>query len=85
MSRLQFKSSPDPRQHVRWALRHAAYICAFLLVVMGLNHADLMRTAYPIVKAVLLIGLLVNLLYFCGYIVIASVKYLGSVYAIRKE
>ncbi len=85
MSRLQFRSSPDPRQHVRWALRHAAYIGAFLLVVIGLNHADLMRTAYPVVKAILLLGLLVNLLYFCGYIIIASVKCLGRVYAIRKE
>ena len=85
MSRLRFRSSPDPMQHVRWALRHAAYIGAFLAVVIGLNLGDLMRTTYPIVKAVLLLGLLINLLYFCGYIIIAGVKYLGRMYAIRRE
>jgi len=85
MSRLQFKDSPDPFQNIRWALQDAVFVGAFVLVAFALNQADLMLTTFPVVKAVLLLGLLINFLYFCGYIIIASIKYAARLHATRKR
>jgi len=85
MAQLRFKTSSDPIQNFLWGLKHAAYFAAFLLTVFLLNRLGAMPTTYAIFKAVLILGLLVNFLYFCGYIVIASVKYLGNAQANRKN
>ena len=85
MSQLRFRKSPDPLRHFVWALQHAAIFGAFALVVFVLNQTDDMRTASALVKAVLILGLLINLLYFCGYIIIATIKYAGRAYEARKN
>ena len=75
MSRLRFKDSPDPVQNVLWALQHTAFTGAFLLVVFILNYTGHMRTAYAIVKAIFILGILINSLYVCGYLIIACFKF----------
>ena len=62
---------------------HAGYFAAFSLIVFLLKQLGLMRTTYAVVKAVLILGLLITFLYFCGYMLIASVRYLRNVHANR--
>ena len=84
MSRLRFKDSPDPVQNVLWALQHTAIVGAFVLVVFILNYTDHIRTAYAIVKAILILGILINSLYVCGYIIIACFKYILHIYKAQR-
>ena len=84
MSRLYFKKSPDPIQNIRWALAHAAYLSGFVGVVYLLNYSGVMPNTYPEVKAVLILGVLINFLYVCGYILIAGVRYFLDAYTKQK-
>jgi hypothetical protein len=85
MSQLRFRKSPDPLRNFVWALQHAAIFGAFALVVFVLNQTDHMRMTSALGKAVLILGLLVNFMYFCGYIIIAGIKYAGRAYEARKN
>ena len=85
MGRLRFKTSSDPIQNIRWGLMHVGYFAVFALIVFLLNQFGVMATTYAVIKAVLILGLLINFLYFCGYMLIASVRYFGNVYANRKN
>jgi len=85
MGQLRFKTSSDPTQNIRWGLVHVGYFAAFSLIVFLLNQFDVMPTTYAVIKAVLILGLLINFLYFCGYMWIASVRYFGNVHANRKN
>jgi hypothetical protein len=76
MSGLNCKISSEPLQNIRWALRHAGYLVAFALIIFALNHFDRMANTASFEKAILIIGLLVNFLYFCAYILIAGVRWL---------
>lgn len=84
MSRLYFKKSPDPIQNIRWALMHTAYLSGFVGVVYLLNHLGAMSNTYPLIKATLILGVLINFLYLCGYILIAGVRYFSNAYTKRK-
>ena len=84
MSRLRFKESQDPLQNVLWAVQHTAFTGAFLLVVFVLNQTGHMRTAYATVKAILILGILINSLYVCGYIIIACFKYVRHIYKAQR-
>jgi hypothetical protein len=59
---------------------HAGYVTAFSLIVFLLNQLDVMSITYPFIKVVLMLGVLINFLYFCGYMLIASVRYFGNVH-----
>lgn len=85
MSQLRFRKSPDPLRHLVWALQHAAIFGAFALVVFVLNQTDHMGTTSALAKAVLILGLLINFLYFCGYLINAGIKYAGRAYEARKR
>ena len=85
MLRLRFKTSQNPIQNIRWGLMHVGYFAGFSLIVFLLNQYDVMRITYPIIKAVLIFGLFINFLYFCGYMLIACVKYFWNLHANRKN
>jgi len=83
MSRLYFKKSADPIQNIRWALVHIAYLSVFVGVAYSLKIIGVMPNVYPEVKAVLILGVLINFLYVCGYMLIATMRYFFNAYAKR--
>lgn len=68
-----------------WAGWHTLYLALFAVVVWIAHWTDTMRDESAFMKAVLLLGLLINLIYVLGYLLIAAVRYLVRRYARHQE
>jgi|SRR5450830_1279921 len=82
MGSLNFKISTNPKQNIRWSLWHAVFCAVFVFL---LNQCATLPSTTPVVKAVLIVGALVNLLYFFGYVLIAGVRFLSGRRASQKN